>query len=229
MRHHGGRFHLIAATVLGLSLAGCTAASPAVTPNVLVEQAAAKTAALKSVTFELVRVGEPVLLDPTSGIRFSTAGGEYQAPDRVSARVKVTAGGAVLPLDMRWLPEGFYSSNPFTGVLEKQPAAPGFNPATLVRSELAGLLRSSLRNLTLVGTEKIGSAEAHHIRAEADGTNLRALTGGVVAPGLHTVDLYIDVATSQLLRLVDAEPSGSPNGWRLELSNFDRPVEIKAP
>ena len=217
---------LLAAALLCLAAAACAAPPPS--PTALVERAAAKTAALKSVAFDLVRVGEPVLLDPGSGILFSAAAGEYQAPDRVRARVKITAVGVVVTVEMLWLPEGFYSSNPFTGAFEKQPATPGFDPAALVRSEIPALLRTELRDLTLVGSEKVGGADAHHLRAQADGAKLRALTGGVVVPGTHTVDLWIDAATSQLVRLVDTEPAGSA-GWRLELSGHDRPVEIKAP
>jgi len=217
---------LLAAALLCVAAAACAAPPPS--PTALVEQAAAKTAALKSVAFALVRVGEPVLLDPGRGILFSVAAGEYQAPDRVRARVKIAAAGTVLTLDMLWLPDGFYSSNPFTGTFEKLPAAPGFDPAALLRNEIPAVLRSELRSVTLVGTEKIGAADAYHVRAEADGAKLRALTGGVVVPGVHTVDLWIDVATSQIVRLADAEPGGAA-GWRLELSGADKPGEIKAP
>ncbi len=216
---------LLAATVLCVAAAACAAPPPS--PTAVVEQAAAKTAALKSVAFDLVRVGEPVLLDPGRAILFSAAAGEYQAPDRVRARVKIAAAGAVLTLDMLWLPEGFYSSNPFTGAFEKL-TAPGFDPAALLRKEIPALLRSELRSVTLVGTEKIGAADAYHLRGEADGAKLRALTGGIIVPGTHTVDLWIDVATSQIVRLVDTEPGGVA-GWRLELSGSDKPVEIKAP
>ena len=217
---------LLAVVLLGVAAAACAAPPPS--PTVLIERAAATTAALNTVAFDLVRVGSPVLLDPGRGVLFSAAAGEYQAPDRVRARVKVAAAGVVLTVEMLWLPEGFYSSNPFTGAFEKQPAAPGFDPAALVRSEIPALLRTELRNLTLVGSEKVGAADAHHVRAEADGAKLRALTGGVVVPGTHIVDLWIDAATSQLVRLADTEPGGAA-GWRLELSGHDKPVEIKAP
>ena len=216
---------LLAAALLCVAAAACAAPPPS--PAALVEQAAAKTAALKSVAFDLVRVGEPVLLDPGRGVLFSAAAGEYQARDRVRARVKIVAAGTVLTVEMLWLPEGFYSSNPFTGTFEKL-AAPGFDPPALLRNEIPALLRSELRSVTLVGTEKIGTADAYHVRAQADGAKLRALTGGVVVPGVHTVDLWIDVATSQIVRLVDTEPDGAA-GWRLELSGADKPVEIKAP
>ena len=217
---------LLAAALLCTAAAACAAPPPS--PTTVVEQAAAKTAALKSVAFDLVRVGAPVLLDPGRAILFSAAAGEYQAPDRVRARVKVAAAGVVLTVQMLWLPEGFYSSNPFTGAFEKQPAAPGFDPAALLRNEIPALLRSELRSVTLVGTEKIGAADAYHLRGDADGAKLRALTGGVVVPGTHIVDLWIDAATSQLVRLADTEPGGAA-GWRLELSGHDKPVEIKAP
>jgi len=217
---------LLAVVLLCVAAAACAAPPPS--PTVLIERAAAKTAALNSVAFDLVRVGEPVLLDPGRGILFSAAAGEYRAPDRVRARVKIAAAGTVLTVEMLWLPAAFYSSNPFTGAFEKQPAAPGFDPAALVRSEIPALLRTELRSVTFVATEKIGAAEAYHVRAEADGAKLRALTGGLVVPGVHTVDLWIDAATSQIVRLIDTEPGGVA-GWRLELSGPDKPVEIKAP
>ena len=140
----------------------------------------------------------------------------------------LVAFGTVLAVDMLWLPAGFFASDPLSGVFEKQAAAPGFDPGALLRTEVSSLLRSDLRGITLVGTEKIGTADAYHLRGEADGAKLRALTGGVIVPGVHTVDLWMDVGTSQIARLVDTEP-GSPSGWRLDLSGHDKPVEIKTP
>lgn len=219
---------LLAAVLLTTVAAACTSATPAPTPSALIEQAAAKTAALKSVAFEITRIGDPVLLDPARGILFSAGTGEYSAPDKVHAKVKIIAAGTVLALDMLWLPTGFYASNPLSGAFEKQAAAPDFDPGALLRSEMSSLLRSDLRAVKLIGTEKVGSADAYHLRGEADGAKLRALTGGVIVPGVHTVDLWMDQATSQIVRLVDTEPA-SPSGWRLELSGHDKPVEIKAP
>lgn len=219
---------LLAVALFAVFAGACASSSPTPMPSALIEQAAAKTAALKSVAFDIVRVGEPVVLDPARGILFSAATGEYQAPDRVHAKVKIAVAGTVLAVDMLWLPAGFYASNPLSGAFEKQAAAPGFDPGALLRTEVPSLLRSDLRGVKLVGTEKIGSADAYHLRGEADGTKLRALTGGVIVPGVHTVDLWMDLATSQIARLVDTEPGG-PSGWRLELSGHDKTVEIKAP
>ena len=219
---------LLATLLLTTLATACSSAAPAPTPSALIEQAAAKTAALKSVVFDIVRVGDPVVLDPSRGILFSAGTGEYQAPDKVHAKVKIVAAGTVLAIDMLWLPTGFYASNPLSGAFEKQSAAPDFDPGTLLRTEVPSLLRSDLRGVKLVGIEKVGNADAYHLRGEADGAKLRALTGGVIVPGVHTVDLWMDQATSQIARLVDTEP-GSPSGWRLELSGHDKPVEIKAP
>lgn len=218
---------MVALLVISVA-AGCGAAAPS--PAQLVERAAEKTAALKSVAFDLVRVGDPVLLEPRSALRFSAATGEYQAPDRVHAKVKVIAAGAVLTIDVLWLSTGTYASNPFTGAYDKLPGELGFDPAALVRREVPAILRGELRDLALVKEkEKVGAAEAYHLRGTVDGARLRAVTGGIIVQGAHTIDFWIDAATFQLLRLVDAEPAGATSGWRLELSRFDEPVEIKGP
>jgi len=218
---------LTAALIVFAVVAACGAATPSV--EELVERAAEKTAALKSATFDLVRAGDPVLLDPRAGIQFSAASGEYQAPDRVRARVKIAAAGTILTIEMLWLPDGTLASNPLTGAYEKLPAALGFDPAALVRREIPAVLRGDLRAAALVGKEKVGASEAYHLKGTVDGAKLRGITGGVTVSGSHTVDVWIDAATFHVLRLVDTEPAGAKSGWRLELSGFDKPVEIKGP
>ena len=221
---------LLIAALLGTTIAaGCGAAAPS--PEELVDRAAEKVTSLKSATFDLVRVGDPVPLDPRTGLRFTAATGEYLAPDRVHAKVKVVAAGAVLAVDALWLPDGTFVSNPFTGAYEKLPAALGFDPAALVRSEIAAVLRGSLRDLTFASKDrvKVGASEAYQLKGTVDGARLRGITGGVIVQGTHTIDLWIDAASFHLLRLVVTEPAGATSGWRLELSGFDKPVEIKGP
>lgn len=215
-----------AAPFLALVLA---CAPPAPTAIELLEKAALKVASATSVHFTLLRVGDPIVLDRASGLSFTEATGDLKAPDRVRAKTKVISPVGALTLDVIWLPEGAFVSNPFTGAFTQLPTRPSFDPSVLVSAEgIPGILRSSVRNATIVGTEKLAAVEAHHIRADADGSKLSALTGGVVISGTHTVDVWIDVATLQLLRLVAAEPGGVAS-WRLDLSDYDKPVEISKP
>lgn len=206
-----------------------TCAPPAPTATELLEKAAQKVASARSVHFTLVRVGDPILLDRTAGLSFTEATGDLQLPDRVRAKAKVISPIGAATLDVLWLPEGAFVSNPFTGGFTQLPTRPAFDPSVMLGAEgIPGILRSNVRNATIVGTEKAGGVDAHHVRAEADGAKLSALTGGVVISGTHRIDVWIDAATSQLIRLTAAEPGGAAS-WRLDLSDYDKPVEIGKP
>ncbi|MEK7863132.1 MAG: LppX_LprAFG lipoprotein, partial [Chloroflexota bacterium] len=211
-----------------LLLVAC-AGPAAPSPQALLERAAQDALDLVTVRFSLLREGAPVMLDPLTNTRFSEASGAYQAPDRVRARVKAQVAAVVLGLEMIWLPDAVYASNPLTGAFAKLPARPAFAAASLFgRDGVPGLLKSGLRDVKLVGRENLYGVDAHHLRGSADGEALKALTGGAVVAGAHTLDVWIEVATSHILRLDAREPDGI-SGWRLELSEFNKTVEITAP
>ena len=216
---------ILFATILLAACAGPAAPSP----QALLERAAQDAIDLVTVRFSLVREGEPVMLDPLTSTRFSEASGVYQAPDRVRARVKAQVAALVLGLEMIWLPDAVYASNPLTGAFAKLPARPTFDAASLFGpAGVPGVLKSGLRDLALVGKESLDGVDAYHLRGSADGERLKALTGGAVIVGAHTLDVWIEVATSHILR-VDAREPDRTSGWRLELSEFNKTVEIKAP
>jgi len=215
-----------AAIVLLTLLLACAPPEPKATE--LLEKGAQKVAAASSVHFALLRVGEPIVLDPTTGLRLTEAVGDLKAPDRVRAKAKVLSPAGALTLDVLWLPEGAFVSNPFTGGFTMLPVRPSFDPSALVGAGgVPGILRSS-QNATTVAKEKLAGVDAHHVRAEADGSKLSALTGGVVISGTHKIDVWVDAATFQVLRLIAAEPGGTAS-WRLDLSDYDKPVEIGRP
>lgn len=206
-------------------VAACTTAPP-VDAATLLAQAADRTASATSLRFALLREGEPAVLDLALSATFSEAVGEYRAPDRVHAKVKVLIRNAILQLDVLWLPEGFYATDPFTGKYAKL-GSPAFDAAGLFRADgLAGIL-TSLREPSFVGKEKLEDGDTYHVRATADGARLKALTGGALVAGAHRVDVWIDVATLRVVRVHDTEPGGA--GWRLDLSGYDEPVQITAP
>lgn len=222
---------------VALAAAILACAPPAPTAAELLERAAKKTESATSVHFVLVRVGEPVVLDATTGLRFSEATGDIKAPDRVRAKAKVISPAGALTVDVLWLPEGAFVSNPFTGAFTLLPVRPAFDPSQITGATgVPGIVRSSIKSATIVGTEKVGGADAHHIRAEADGSQLSALTGGAILPGIHTIDVWIDTTTFHVLRLSATEPrrgdvsqAREPGSWRLDLSDYDKPVEITKP
>jgi LppX/LprAFG-like lipoprotein len=205
--------------------------TPTPTPKEWLNQAADATLGAKSLVFTLQREGEPILFDATTGVKFSEASGEYQAPDRVHAKIKAQFGGSLLELEMFWLPEGVITSNPLTGGYSRLGASPPFNAvAALGKDGLPGVLKT-LDSVTDVGPEKIEDVETLHLRGEIDRSRLVDPTGTLAAlmpsPGLYTVDVWMDTTTSYIVRLSLTEPGGSK--WLMDLSEFNQPVEIKAP
>lgn len=219
---------LLAVLCAALLLAACKSAPPTPTPQKLLEQGAQAMQDLKYAKFSLVREGEPVLLDATLGAKYTEGTGEYQAPNRVHAKVKVRVGTAALSIDMIWLPEGVWATNPLTGAYTKMETAPALSASAMLGKEgIPGILSASLRNVKLVGSEKIEEADTYHLRGEADGPKLTILTG-ILVEGTHTVDVWLDKGTSNVVRLHDSEPGGAA-GWLFDLWDFNKPVEVKGP
>ena len=212
-----------------LLLAGCSRPPPTPTPDQMLDQDAQAVLAMKSAQFTLTREGAPAVLDPQTGTTFTEAAGQYQAPDRVSAKVKVTLFGSVVEVEMRWLPEGNFVSNPLTGQFEAAPAGAAFDGAALFKEGgIPAVLKDKLQNPKLVGEEKVEDVETYHLSGEADGEELSALTAGALTSGtMYPVDVWIEKATSNLVRVHIAEPGG--DGWLIDLFDVDQPVEIKAP
>lgn len=205
------------------------APTPTPTPEEWLDRAADATLAVTSAQFALTREGAPVALDPATGTTFTEASGKYQAPDRASASVKVSVLGSVLALDMLWLPEGNFVSNPLTGEFQPAPANATFNGADIFSADgMASVLKDGMVNVTMVGTETVEDVETFHLKGEADGEKLSVLTAGALKAGtLYPVDVWIEAANYYVVRIHVAEPDG--NGWLIDLFAINEPVEIKAP
>jgi hypothetical protein len=184
---------------------------------------------MTSAQFILTREGQPAVLDDSTNTTFTEATGMYQSPDRVSATLKVSLLGSVVSVQMLWLPEGNYLSNPLTGSFEQAPSSATFNGvAMFAASGIPGMLKDGIQNATLVGTETIEGVETFHLKGEADGAQLAALTAGALTAGTsYPVDVWMKTADWYVVRLHITEPDG--NGWLIDLFDINEPVEIKAP
>ncbi len=214
----------------GFGLAACGPGAPsAPTPDELLDRAAQAVSAMTSAQYTLVREGAPVVLDRATKSTFTEAAGKYQAPDRVSATLKVSLLGNVVSVQMLWLPEGNYITNPLTQAWTAAPPGASFNGAEIFGADgLPALLRDGVQNATLIGQESLEGLESYRLKGEADGAQLVALTAGTLAPGTsYPVEIWIETTTSNLVRVRISEPDG--NGWLIDLFAINEPVEIKAP
>jgi lipoprotein LprG len=203
--------------------------TPTPSPAQILAAAGDAMLAMRSARFTLVHEGGPVTIDSTTGMGFTEAAGEYQAPDRVSAKAKVTFLGNVLELEIFWLPEGTYLMNPLTHQLETVPADFGIDGAALFSADgIPAALSTGIQNPQRVGYETVEGVRTIHISGEADGAVLSPLMAGALESGtLYPVDAWIDESTYDLVRFHITEPDG--NGWLIDIFDIDEPIEIQKP
>jgi hypothetical protein len=195
----------------------------------ILKDAAANMSEASSLKFTIIRQGSPaeVMLGETA-VGVSGATGEYQAPDKVHAKVQVQASGFTTEADVLWLPEGKYYMHPLLSPTYSQVDLEGFDAPGIFSAE-AGIpaVLQALEAATLVGTEDLDGVQAYHITADAQGEDLTGLTGSVLASGTAKVDLWVAKDTNQLIRLQVTESDG--NGWLVDFFDYNLPVEIPAP
>jgi len=203
--------------------------TPTSSPAQILAAAGDAMLAMRSARFTLAHEGGPVTIDSAAGMGFTEAAGEYQAPDRVSVKAKVTFFGNVLELEIYWLPEGTYLMNPLTRQLETAPADMGIDGAALFAADgIPAALSTGIRNPRRVGSESVEGVRTIHISGEADGAVLSPLMAGALESGtLYPVDAWIDESTYCLVRFHITEPDG--NGWLIEIFDIDEPIEIQKP
>jgi hypothetical protein len=223
----------IAAVLLpGVLLSSISVAGLQQKPGDVQEQlnrAAAAILALKSTRFVVKREGAPAVLDEKNGLTFTLAECVYGAPDRVSCNVKVSLkNGTILQLTRVWVPEGTFQSNPLTKQFGRAPADATFNGVLLFASTgIPDILRTGVQKAQMVGRERVLNTDTVHFKGEVSGTKLNPFISAVKPDANYPVDLWIDEKTATPLQLHVAEPDG--NGWQIELSGLNEPVDIPTP
>jgi hypothetical protein len=203
--------------------------TPTPNPAEILSKAGDAMLAMKSARFSLLREGEPAVFDAASGMSFTEATGEYQAPDRVHAEVKVSLFGNVVQIEIYWLPEGVFISNPLTRQFESAPGDLGFDGAAMFQADgMPAVLKTGIQNPQRVGMETIEDVETIHITGEADGAVLAPLMAGALESGtLYPVDVWVDKTTYIPVRVHITEPDG--NGWLIDLFDINAEIEIQLP
>ncbi|MEJ7901364.1 MAG: LppX_LprAFG lipoprotein, partial [Thermomicrobiales bacterium] len=85
----------------------------------------------------------------------------------------------------------------------------------------------------LAGIEDIHDREAYHVTGTATSEIIAPLTAGTMTGDEVDVELWIDVETSDLLRVKVIEPESeakeNPATWEMNLSAFNEMVTIEPP
>lgn len=195
----------------------------------IVAQAARATQAEKHFHFVFDEKNGP---KSTSGVHLVFAEGDIAVPDKVKADVSGTLQG--VPLRTRLVVAGgkYYITDPFTGKwrevsISLNPVA-FFDPAKGVLAVI-----KAATELELAGSEKVGGADAYHLKGKTTLASITPLLGNPPGTRLVDVELWVDEKTDRLVRLrlsgqvQEGDPAGAVR--TIELSRFGVVVPIVAP
>jgi hypothetical protein len=209
-------------------------ATPTPDPAAILRQAGAAMQALESTHFTINRAGGPAYLDEEGSLIFSSAEGDYTAPDAFQAEIIVAGPGIALEVNTVAIGAEQWITNPLNQQWEKLPPGWGFNPAILFDpvEGWQSLLEQDVSEIVLVGLVEQGEQSLYQIRATASGERIRTVTGGIASSSeAITVEIWVDPATSLVHRLhfVTGSPTGEPTEWTLSFSQFNQPITIAPP
>lgn len=228
---------------LPLALAACRAApepepTPTPTPDMVVAQSAARLAELTGFHFVLETSGPPTYLDPGQTLALRRLEGDFVAPDRVRAVVRVAVPGLVTEVSVIGIGERQWQTNVLTGAWEELPPTWGFNPAVLFDAAvgLPAILAQDLSDVALAEPETIDGVRLVVITAVVNPQRLATMSGGIIGTQPMTepitVQLWLDGSTYNLHRLILTEPvpdAPEPRRWQVDFSRFDQTVTIEPP
>ena len=225
----------------GLGVAVCLAAcsvqpTPAPSASEILTRAAQSMQDLKTVHFIIDRSGAPAYVDLAETIVFRRAEGDFSAPDRARAAVRVIGPALVAEVNVVSIGEQYWETNPFTGQWASYPGM-GYNPARLFDPEsgLVPFMRTKLTDVQSVGMETIEAGPAgklYHLTAQAPGEPVMAMTADMVGRGRVLLDWWVAPATFRVIRMRITEPdtdAADPSVWVIDFDSFDSPVEIRPP
>ena len=240
------RFSVQKSSVVYLALlvlaAACrTPPPPALPPAEIVQRAAARMKAMDGFHFVIDRSGGPAYLDPAETLSFRRAEGDFVAPDRARAVVRVVTPGLVTEVSVVSVAAVQWQTNVLTGQWEELPPNWGFNPAVLFDADvgLQAILAADVTDLVLAGTETLADGPDKPLYALAGrvaGERLYQMSGSLIGPEPSAVQLWLAPETFELHRVIVTEPSADepsaadePSVWQVDFSDFDQVVAIEPP
>lgn len=228
-RAHAGAFLPLGVIVLAAVLAACGGDGQKQSTTDIVARAASATEAEKSFHFVFDEKNGPT---STSGIHLVFAEGDIVVPDKVKADVSGTFQGVPLRSQLVVVAGKYFLKDPFTGKWAKVSASMNpvafFDPAKGVLAVI-----TSATQLELLGTEKVGTADAYHLKGKTTLSSIAPLLGNPPGTQLVDVELWVDKQTDRLVRLrlsgqvEEGDPAGAVR--TVEISRYGVVVPITAP
>ncbi len=223
----------LTATLLGRELHPTLARQDPDAATVLAA-ASQRLAAIDSLHFTLGIEGE-TFIDESGAIQLESAEGDLARPDKVNVEFQVRLLGATtVSIRMITIGADSWTTDLITGNWGEAPPEFGYNPSVLYDNQNGlGPVMGKLDGAEIAGTEEIDDREAHRITGTATSDIIAPLTAGTMTGDQVDIELWIDVETSDLLRVKVVEPESeakeNPATWEMNLSAFNETVDIEPP
>jgi lipoprotein LprG len=203
----------------------------------IVRQAAARMTQMSGFHFIIDRTGAPAYLDPAETLSFRRAEGDFVAPDRSRATVRIIGPGLVTDVNVISVAEIQWETNLLTGRWEELPPDWGFNPTVLFDPDvgLRAILMTDLSNLGETKAERLEDGPdqlLYAVSADVAGERLYQMSGGLIGPDPATMVMWVAPETFELHRILLTETeagSEEPSLWQVDFAAFNQVVEINPP
>ncbi len=203
-------------------------------PVAVLAAASQRLSEVESLHFTLEVEGE-TFIEESGTIQLESAEGDLARPDRVAVEFQVRLLGATT-VSIRMITVGAdsWTTDLITGNWGDAPPEFGYNPSVLYDNQNGlGPVMGKLDGAAITGTEEVDGRDAHHVTGTAPAAVIGPLTAGTMTGDNVAVELWIDVETSDLLRVKVVEPESdakeNPATWNMILSQFDEKVTIEPP
>ncbi|MCP5096269.1 MAG: LppX_LprAFG lipoprotein [Chloroflexi bacterium] len=211
---------------------------PPIPPAQIMQQAADAMNGMSGFHFVIERDGASAFVDPpVNTISFRRAEGDYVAPDRAQAVVRVIAPGLVTDVSVISVAEVQWQTNVLTGQWEELPPNWGFNPAVLFDETigLQAVLVDDMMQAALGEVETLAdgpNGRFYHIIGQVAAENLFEMSGGLIGPASVEVQVWVQPETFEIVRTLVTEPAtedAEATVWQVDFSEYGQDVLIEPP
>ena len=204
----------------------------------LLKQATDNVLAVNTLRMTVERTGKDYILKTDIGsATFNRMEAQYQSPDTLQAKAKVTLLGLPVEIEIFAKDEDQWWRLAGTS-WQNMIFLPGFNPRALLQQPDRGLRAAfgALKNVQLAGeTQLDDGTDAYHLTATADGAEISWMMVYLVEiTGSTTIDAYIDKAQRLPVKLTVTEPetasdTGGTRVWTMEFYDFNAATSLTPP
>jgi hypothetical protein len=187
--------------------------------------------------FVIDRSGAPAFLDAESTLSLRRMEGDFVAPDRIRATVRVIAPGFISDVQVISIGGTQWQTIPLSNEWQQLPPDWGFNPAMLFDPAigLEPILENDLEGLESLGhveLEELPGQRLYAISGRVQGDRIYEITYGLIGPDMMDMTLWIFPETFELYRMViteNAQAEQEKTIWTLDFWDYDQQVEIQPP